>query len=477
MKTLKVFSCETAYVTVEELAKKLELNKYTKSGKAIAYADPAFQANRGNTYRWARDSQTWFLESIFIGANIQSITIVNVKSCYDYAKESGDKNDLEYFGKLYEEGVRWLIVDGANRLNTISLFKENKIKLSDFQVLGQDDSRLSVTGGTLKGFEPRVSKFFLNRAIPITFVGNCTRKELSDIFKRVNSGQPLNDAEYRNSFCTPIANIVRDIADYDFKHRKTLTNRESSYAKRRKYDDYIATLLTIYVYGIKTMAGKKIKLKMYNKEVIEKKDTEAQAHKFTEFYNKVVNLFGVGRLEKLAMQNYCTLMDIFIFLHEVKKEDNLDLDPSKAFVFFEKWLSLVTNLYQDKKTEYDCVGICTNLNKAPYKRFQQSLFDGKLNGKRLLIHREKAKELDLFSYFIKKDKKRHFTQKQKLFGTVQQGFKDSYTGEKISLDETDFGSKYEADHSKPWSKGGETTEENLVVTEKSQNRLKSDSVV
>lgn len=477
MKTLKVFSCETAYVTVEELAKRLELNKYTKTGKSIAYADPAFQANRGNTYRWAKDSQTWFLESIFIGANIQSITIVNVKSCYDYAKESGDKNDLKYFGKLYEEGVRWLIVDGANRLNTISLFKQNKIKLSDFQVLGSDMKRLSVTGGTLKGFEPRVRQFFLNREIPITFIENCTRKELSDIFKRVNSGQPLNDAEYRNSFCTPIANIVRDIADYDFEHRRTLTNRESSYAKRRKYDDYIATLLAIYVYGIKTMAGKKLKLRMYNKEVINHNDTEAPVFKFTEFYNKVVGLFGVGRLEKLAMQNYCTLMDIFIFLHEVKKEDDLDLDPSKASVFFEKWLELVVGLYKDSDTEYDCVGICTNLNTAPYKRFQQSLFDGKLNGKRLLIHREKAKELDLFSYFIKKDKTRNFSSKQKIQGVVKRGFKDSYTGEKIPLDETDFASKFEADHSKPWSKGGKTTVENLVVTEKSQNRLKSDSVV
>ena len=476
IKTLKVFQCQNNDATIEELYEILRLGSRTLSGKEVAYPDPAFQANRDGIYRWSTESQIWFLQSIFIGASIQSITIVNVKSCFDYAKESGDETDLKYFGDLYREGVLYLIVDGANRLNTIRLFVQNKIKLKeDFQVEKLDGSRIVIKGRTLGNLDEAVRDFFNARKLPVTMIGNCTRRELSDIFKRVNSGQPLNDPEYRNSFCTPVANIVRDIADYDFKSRKKLTNAQSSYAKRRKYDDYIATLLSIYVYGIEVQATKTTKMKLYDKEVIKAADTEGPALKFRSFYDSVIKLFGVNRLSLLATQNYCTLMDIFIFLHEVKKEKQLDLDPSKAGEFFEKWLKLVTGLYNDKKTEYDCVGICPNLNTAPYKRFQQSLFDGKQNTKRFLIHNEKAKELDLFSYFIKKDKRRHFTPQQKLFGAAQQGFKDPYTGKKMPLDETDFRSKYEADHSKPWSKGGKTTVENLVVTEKLQNRLRSDS--
>lgn len=454
---------------LNKLAKVLSLNMKTYSGEPVAYADPAFQAQRGDDFRWSLISMRWFIQSVFLQANLTSIVLVDVKSSLEYAKRRNKSADIKYFSKLDKKGIKFLIVDGANRINTLTKYLMSMFSLDKpFQLQRLDGSRLDIPACPLEEMDEKIKDFFMSREVPITVIQNCTRKDCSEYFRRVNAGLPLNDPEYRNSFETPIAHLVRKIADFDFENHPSLISSKMS--KRRKYDDFIATLLAYYCYGLSHQYNKNLKLAMYDIDIINDNDPVSNSSSFEKFYRDFVNTIGENNLSLLHKFNYTSVLDLFIFLKE-SKESGLYLNKVDAQNFFEKWSNVIAGMISDQDKLYTIP-----LGQVTYKRLQQSLFDRDMNQKRYEEHLKIAGDKGWFDdYFTSKDSKRAFTAREKALKAAEQQFLDPITGEKMEITE-DFLSDYHGDHIVPHSKGGETAPSNLQVTKGVANQAKSDSV-
>jgi hypothetical protein len=147
----------------------------SKFNKGAIYV-PDYQRD----FIWDRKRQSRLIESLLLGLPIPSIFLADVYDNAELSKNTDREGDLE-------------IVDGCQRINTLSTFVNNELQLVDLEVLTE------LNGKKFSDFSPGRQKRFLNIPIKTIVLSDKNNAEARFMmFDRVNTGgDELRDMEKR----------------------------------------------------------------------------------------------------------------------------------------------------------------------------------------------------------------------------------------------------------------------------------------
>ena len=165
------------------------------------------------------------------------------------AIERGDKDDIAYYSSWLNKGVKYLNIDSNNRNNVHVAFRNGEVtlphgkyKIDDAECIVDSDN------DTYETCPEIIRDAYDVTMITISVYTNASRADLSELFRAVNDGKPLNEAEILNSYITITANIIRELADefgdYFVEQGKWFAQ---SAINRRGIDAFIADMAFIYV--------------------------------------------------------------------------------------------------------------------------------------------------------------------------------------------------------------------------------------
>ncbi len=162
---------------------------------------------------WAKSNERSFLNSFASDTVwLSPLIIADVTQCLEHCNNSGFQIDAQWFRELEANGSRFVVLDGQNRICTLTKFLKNELTLTgDFVDL--DEETASVENVLYKDLPQRLQdKFFTSSKITIAIVEQATRRELLDCFLNYNDGIPVNDMQRRDASFGAIARWVKDLA-------------------------------------------------------------------------------------------------------------------------------------------------------------------------------------------------------------------------------------------------------------------------
>jgi hypothetical protein len=128
-----------------------------------------------------------------------------------------------YNNDLNESGKNYAVIDGKQRLMAIFDFIDGRFNLSsDFVYLNDSDIDLKEKSYSDLTYEfPEIKAKFDNYVLDIIFIKTDEQDRIEELFLRLNEGEPLNNAERRNSMNGYLIRKINSIVrTNDFFERK-----------------------------------------------------------------------------------------------------------------------------------------------------------------------------------------------------------------------------------------------------------------
>ena len=201
------FTTEKDYI--EDIINKIEAKKI--------FIDPRYQ--RRNS--WNKENQLNFIDSIYKNMVSHSIILVNIGASYHIALQKNRHKDADYFKGLLDRGFEYISIDGNNRSQTITKYKNGEIKV--------------------KYSHDKDKSLFLKKKLTVTTYSSMSLLQMHELGIKVNQGQPWNRQEQRNCINSIVADTIREIS--------TKFNDITDYIsikKSRMYDDELLVMLLYY---------------------------------------------------------------------------------------------------------------------------------------------------------------------------------------------------------------------------------------
>lgn len=164
---------------------------------------------------WTKADKTPYIRSINKGNALSTIVLVNIEQCMDYC-ETRFPQCYARFKTYFDDGFRYLILDGQNRLECLKSFYDgnygvhgNFIDKDGVPVFLKNITKLD----TLRSKNPRLYDAFVDASVLVLELSDRNWIQLHELFKDINSGQPLNRMEIRNAKTTFASSYFRNIAE------------------------------------------------------------------------------------------------------------------------------------------------------------------------------------------------------------------------------------------------------------------------
>lgn len=198
---------------------------------------------------WEYARRCEFLESFADGMALDNIVLIDIASCLENAEVIGDTPSVEYFREYLDDPnnkYKYICLDGQNRIKTL----EGVFHLGD-TVSGNftdaDGESVLVQNKSFDSLPTRLQDRLKDRELLVVEMGALTKAQISQEFRRLNSGVSLNAAELRNCVLSPIAEVVRESSR---KYETALSSAVSNKALLRMGDDeLVAKTLMSLMYG------------------------------------------------------------------------------------------------------------------------------------------------------------------------------------------------------------------------------------
>ena len=194
---------------------------------------------------WLPTQIAEFLSSLCLGwAQLTTIVLADIDMCLQYAKEHGDYASEKFYQDLLDKGYRWISLDGQNRSKSAIAFANNKKRVTSTRgFLDADDNLVRIDNKNFKDFPPRLRDRINDSLVNVQIAPACLHIALSEQFQALNSGEPLNHHENRNSFGTPIADWIRQTrANLDGAMMRTV---KRTHAIRMLDDELVAKMTMV----------------------------------------------------------------------------------------------------------------------------------------------------------------------------------------------------------------------------------------
>ena len=377
--------------------------------------------------------------------NGYSIGVITVRDIWE-----DDENQ-----KIYEN-VKWLVMDGGNRIRAMRDFKKGDFTTTDGKTyLSLNDEERELFDKTELLFQ----------------VYTCDNHEATEIFRRLNTVTPVNQIEMIMANDTAqitkeIRTRVKTFKEYgsnstqhkifktelkdDGKDKSLYWNTPVN--PRRKWDEYVAIVFIKVMGGGNVAAGldeiedlvnsgpvitsrvKKLTDTFFNDalEVIDLLDTKMNANSFGAFQAVWFEL--LERNKVFAISDHKKFGDEFF----------------KAHTSLTGTSKLVKDKYEDDIRNFKTGERgSTNIVRELVKTFARSAIKYPSNPSQ---QQEVAKlylaEMDIDEAILYKDTRRTVSKDEKFEMLVSQDFRCAIDGEPLSINDAIFG------HDTPWSKGG-----------------------
>jgi len=415
----------------------------------ILKADLAFQASFET--RWDKLGMSKYVTNLFLNMSPSTFVFADVESCLEAAQEDGRATDEKYFESWKNQVCKFLNIDSNNRNIIIEKFIKGEVPLLN-GLYEMESGTYTITdhNNTFDKLPDGMVKEFWNTDVIVTVYTDATREELSELFKAINDGQPLNNPEKLNAETSEVASKVRELAK---RHSKFFTEDTSWFNSnqviRRGIDDFIAGTLFHYYHGWTSAISKGNLMSMYRVDSPE----HTQLSRFVTNFNKFINWLPN---DVKGISNRNSIFDLFFVWKEyvvVRKLKFKDGDVSSKFI--KEYIKVVSDLLKSNKT-YKFANL-----KDP-KSFETMVGGRQLSNNKMrneLIMKKMDKIIGEFT--VKLDSKRGYTNTDKMVMAARDNFKTP-EGKNIELSKL-LTNKYHGGHKKAHTMGGETTLDNGVI--------------
>lgn len=277
---------------------------------------------------WRAEDRKKFFQSILMNRVEGSYVLVDVKSCIARLELAGecDSPTYKFFKKFLNEGYKYVILDGNNRMCFIqSLFDdtftipEGKYEYITDEVNGSITS-FTVRKGkqTFSELPERVREILQSRQAAISLYTQITLEGMSEVFQNVNSGVPLNAQELRNAYSTPWSEYVREIGD---EVSSLLSKLFKDHRTRLKGEEWIVDCLDFVLNGITidpdtdevTCKGisQSTKNKLYLSDFLGEDDRDYYFDKFVEMMDFISLMIDEKILEEKSLTRASAVQNLF----------------------------------------------------------------------------------------------------------------------------------------------------------------------
>ncbi len=334
-------------------------------------------------------------------------------------------------GKIYvqvREG-KYFIIDGQQRLKAIWDFADNIFPLSDKY------SPPELTGKYYRDLPERIREEF--RAFPVTLalIRGFSDEEVRDLFRRINSGVPLNTAERLNAYPGSIVPTVRRLSEHPFFEKITYLK-----PTRYRYLHVSAQLLMLEKNGITDISPKALFVFFEQNKNL---DTNSQAYKsVVKTLNYLERAFN-KKMRELGKPSW--IITLYLLTSYLLKNYVMDGKEGVLKSFFINFFQEVlrsTEVGDSELIKFNLAISRGTTSKENIRLRHEIIF------RRFLIY---AKNL------VPLDPKRDYTEDEKIAIFRMYGGKCQRCGETLEM------TSFHVHHKLPWIKGGRTTLENALL--------------
>ncbi len=352
-----------------------------------------------------------------------------------------------YFRDINNLGImKYAVIDGQQRLNAVFSFLNDSYELP----LDADDvNGEKVAGKKWSELSAQLQIQFNNQAIDVVHLIGYTDEEIDETFLRLQNGTPLKAAEKRRAIAGNMRNVVSELAKHDvFVKYCSFENTHYS------YEDITAKILKQILDGKTSNISAQALKKMYEQnQLFSIDDTAAKETKRAfEFLKRAFKNTTHPRLKKYAITDLAVIANNLLKVYDV---NNYAQKFAEAYLKFSDERILNAEKPEDEQDQRLIrYSNATRGDSLEYLEYRQKV-----------LREYILEEMD---YLELKDQNRIFTPDQRAVIYRRGNGVCAECGIAVSED------NFEADHIKPWSKGGRTIIANGQILCSHCNHAKSD---
>ena len=277
---------------------------------------------------WKSEDRKKFFQSILMNRVEGTYVLVDVKSCISRLETAGecDSDTYKFFKKFLNEGYKYVILDGNNRMCFIQSLFDDTYTIPE----GKYEYITDELNGTIASFivrkgkqkfsdlPERVREILEERQAAISIYTQITLEGMSEVFQNVNSGVPLNGQELRNAYSTLWAAYVRNIAD---DVCSLLAKLFKDYRSRLRGEEWIADCLDVVIQGIDhdpilnetkiSGVSQTTKNKLYKSDFLSEQDENFYFDKFIELMDFTTLMLQEEILEAKSLTRTSAVQNLY----------------------------------------------------------------------------------------------------------------------------------------------------------------------
>jgi len=277
---------------------------------------------------WKSEDRRKFFQSILMNRVEGTYVLVDVKSCISRLETSGecDSETYKFFKKFLNEGYKYVILDGNNRMCFIQSLFDDTYTIPE----GKYEYITDELNGTIASFivrkgkqkfsdlPERVREILEERQAAISLYTQITLEGMSEVFQNVNSGVPLNGQELRNAYSTLWAAYVRNIAD---DVCSLLAKLFKDHRSRLRGEEWIADCLDVVIQAIDhdpilnetkiSGVSQTTKNKLYKSDFLSEQDENFYFDKFVELMDFTTLMLQEEILEAKSLTRTSAVQNLY----------------------------------------------------------------------------------------------------------------------------------------------------------------------
>ena len=277
---------------------------------------------------WKSEDRRKFFQSILMNRVEGTYVLVDVKSCISRLETAGecDSDTYKFFKKFLNEGYKYVILDGNNRMCFIQSLFDDTYTIPE----GKYEYITDELNGTIASFivrkgkqkfsdlPERVREILEERQAAISIYTQITLEGMSEVFQNVNSGVPLNGQELRNAYSTLWAAYVRNIAD---DVCSLLAKLFKDHRSRLRGEEWIADCLDVVIQAIDhdpilnetkiSGVSQTTKNKLYKSDFLSEQDENFYFDKFVELMDFTTLMLQEEILEAKSLTRTSAVQNLY----------------------------------------------------------------------------------------------------------------------------------------------------------------------